>query len=72
MFMICLLQVQKFSKEKREELLATHSSTKEYQFDFFWEKSEAERLETLGDVVIEDSGSEEEEEDAEVSIEFAH
>lgn len=64
-------QVQKFSKEKREELLATHSSTKEYQFDFFWEKSEAERLETLGDVVIEDSGSDEEEEEV-VEEELTH
>lgn len=56
-------QVQRYTKEKREELLATDASHKEYQFDFFFEKSEADRLASLGDIVIEDSGSEEEEQE---------
>lgn len=55
-------QVQRYQKEKREELLATDATCKrEFQFDFFFEKSEKEKLASLGDVVIEDSGSEEEE-----------
>ena len=49
-------------KEKSEELLVHDLSSKEYRFDFFFEKSEEERLAHLGDVVIEDSGSEEEDE----------
>lgn len=55
-----IAQVQRYSKEKREELLATGLSHKEYQFDFFFEKSVKDRQTTFGDVLIEDSDSEEE------------
>ena len=41
------LQVQCFVKEKREELLANQSGCKNYQFDFFFEKSLKEREEVL-------------------------
>lgn len=62
-------QVQRYEKEKDEELLA-HQMTgaKEYAFDYFFEKSQQERaaaLEKLGisdgdeDYVDEDSGEEE-------------
>ena len=34
-------------KEKREELLANQSGCKNYQFDFFFEKSLKERAEVL-------------------------
>ena len=62
-FVFSSWQVQRYSKEKSEELLANDSSCKEYRFNFFFEKSEKDRLTHLDDVVIEDSGSEEEEGD---------
>ncbi|KAL4217649.1 Serine/threonine-protein kinase RIO3 [Mactra antiquata] len=53
-------QAQRFTKEKNEELLANQLSTRSYQFDFFWEKSMAEKK--IGQLNISDSDSEEDDE----------
>ena len=54
-------QVQRYYKEKSEELLAHQiAGAKEYPFDYFFEKSQKERAEAL-----EKMGFSEEEEDEE-------
>lgn len=54
-----LAQVQRYDKEKREELLATQKSCKSYPFDYFFEKSQRERSD-FDQLHISDSDSDEE------------
>ena len=54
------LQVQRYAKEKREELLAYQASTKEYPFDFFFEQSLKDKTILPDQVAMSDSGSDDE------------
>ena len=55
-----MFQVEKFKKEKSAEILADQSSDKQFQFDFFFEKS----LEEKAHLLLSDSDSDEEEEES--------
>lgn len=55
-------QVQRYDKEKREELLVTELSSKTYPFDYFFEKSQRERSD-FDHLQISDSDSDDEEGD---------
>lgn len=57
-FVVYFLQVQRYNKEKSQELLAHQCSQKNYPFDFFFEKSLQERSD-FNVLVISDSESEE-------------
>ena len=60
-----IAQVQRYEKEKDQELLA-HQMTgaKEYAFDYFFEKSQKERAEALEKLGISDGEDEEEKEES--------
>lgn len=51
--------MQRYDKEKCEELLATDKSSKTYAFDYFFEKSQRERSD-FNQLHISDSESDEE------------
>jgi len=54
--------VQRYEKEKCEELLAHQSSSKIYQFDYFFEKSQQEKSD-FNVLCVSDSDSNEDDED---------
>lgn len=68
MFACLYFQVQRYDKEKCEELLAHQASQKVYQFDYFFEKSQQERS-NFDVLYISDSESDEEEEEVEIEEE---
>mgnify|MGYP007133271321 CR=1 FL=1 len=54
--------MQRYEKEKCEELLAHQSSSKIYQFDYFFEKSQQEKSD-FNVLCVSDSDSNEDDED---------
>ncbi|KAL3889820.1 hypothetical protein ACJMK2_002148 [Sinanodonta woodiana] len=63
-----IAQVQKYDKEKSEELLAHQVTQKEYAFDFFFEKSLKDREAILQEMGFSDSAEEEVDEEEEERV----